>query len=77
MAVAAKPQEGAATARAAFDWQDPFRLMEQLGEEERLVMAAARDSRPVLGSGDGLHHDGGAATPQPEIRALRLSSPAV
>ena len=43
MAAAAKPQEGGATARAAFDWQDPFRLMEQLGEEERLVMAAARD----------------------------------
>ena len=29
-------------ARAAFDWQDPFRLVDQLTEDERMVMESAR-----------------------------------
>jgi len=32
----------ASTEWAAFDWQDPFLLMQELGEEERLVMETAR-----------------------------------
>lgn len=44
MAVATAKAAGPASASlAAFDWQDPFRLAEQLGEEERLVQEAARD----------------------------------
>jgi glutaryl-CoA dehydrogenase len=44
MAVATAKAGGPASASlAAFDWQDPFRLMDQLGEEERLVQEAARD----------------------------------
>jgi glutaryl-CoA dehydrogenase len=44
MAVAAVKADGAASARlAAFDWQDPFHLAEQLSDEERLVQEAARD----------------------------------
>ncbi|MCB1631942.1 MAG: acyl-CoA dehydrogenase family protein, partial [Pseudomonadales bacterium] len=27
----------------SFDWEDPFRIGEQLDEEERLVMQTARD----------------------------------
>ncbi len=35
---------GAASARLApFDWLDPFRLQDQLGEEERLIQQAAHD----------------------------------
>jgi glutaryl-CoA dehydrogenase len=42
---AAKPHaSGPASARLGeFDWLDPFRLAEQLSEEERLVQAAAHD----------------------------------
>ncbi len=46
MAAAAKPSDTAATAPprpAAFDWQDPFRLADQLTEEERLIQGAARE----------------------------------
>jgi glutaryl-CoA dehydrogenase len=32
----------ASTEWAAFDWQDPFLLMQELGDEERLVMETAR-----------------------------------
>src|SRR5437763_17205534 len=43
MSAMAKPQEGAASSPAAFDWLDPLRLAEQLTEEERLVQQAAHE----------------------------------
>ena len=45
MSAIAKPQAGTSPGQspAAFDWQDPFQLAEQLGDEERLVQQAAHD----------------------------------
>ena len=42
-ALAAAPAASAASARAVFDWADPFGLDGQLTEEERLVRDTARD----------------------------------
>jgi len=43
MATAAKSAGAASARQAAFDWQDPFRLMDQLGDEERLILETAAD----------------------------------
>jgi glutaryl-CoA dehydrogenase len=42
-AASAKASGPASASLAAFDWQDPFHLTDQLGDEERLVQEAARD----------------------------------
>ena len=46
-AMAKQPQHAdsasAPPSPAAFDWQDPFRLADQLSEEERLIQGAARE----------------------------------
>lgn len=42
-AATAESYDAAPVRPAAFDWQDPFRLDEQLTDEERLVRDAARD----------------------------------
>ena len=43
MANAERQSEAQAAAKAAFQWDDPFLLEEQLGEEERLIRDTARD----------------------------------
>ena len=43
MATAAKSAGSASARHAAFDWQDPFQLMAQLGDEERLVRDTAAE----------------------------------
>ncbi len=43
MATAAKSTASASARHAAFDWQDPFQLMAQLGDEERLVRETAAE----------------------------------
>jgi glutaryl-CoA dehydrogenase len=43
MATVAKTAGAASAQRAAFDWQDPFHLADQLGDEERLVQQTAAE----------------------------------
>jgi glutaryl-CoA dehydrogenase len=43
MAAAAKPHDTAPPRPSTFDWQDPFRLADQLSDEERLIQGAAQE----------------------------------